>query len=276
MAPKSDVGVWMKLYVSDFKDGTGHMSAAEVGAYWRLLMHGWQHGGIPAKPPRMARITGMGLTEFEDAWREVLAEKFQPHPDDPGLLVNAKQERVRASQSEVLAQRRAAARAGAEARWRHAKRDAVRHRIQDSGEMQGSGAQGLKGSGAYRDQGESEGGPAADAAPPRRRRRLSAAQVEGLSEGLPRTGVEALLEWRAYREEAKVRALTESGWRKLVKDCASDPAGFRAKVDHSIQNGYQGLFAPKETGRSNGRALTEEENLALIREAMRENGIEDG
>ena len=160
---KKATGAWMKLYLDAFKGGTGHMSPAELGAYTRLLLHGWDNGGIPTDLRRMARIAGMDFAEFEVAWEDALREKFSPHPDDPKRLVNAKQETVRGEQEKHVAQRKAAA----DARWSKGKdangmREACDRISEDGSEpgceppcetaedlgIQGLGTEGIRGPGA--------------------------------------------------------------------------------------------------------------------------------
>lgn len=66
---------WMPLYVADYLADTGHLSAAEHGAYLLLIMHYWQNGGLPNEDRRLARICRMSPEEWADA-RETLFDMF--------------------------------------------------------------------------------------------------------------------------------------------------------------------------------------------------------
>lgn len=72
---------WMPLYIGDYRGDTAHLSAAEHGAYLLLVMHYWQHDGLPDNDEQLARIAaGMPIDEwlamkpriqayFHDGWR---------------------------------------------------------------------------------------------------------------------------------------------------------------------------------------------------------------
>ena len=66
----------MPLYVADYLADTGHLSAAEHGAYLLLIMHYWQNGGLPNEDRRLARICRMSADEWADA-RETLFDLFE-------------------------------------------------------------------------------------------------------------------------------------------------------------------------------------------------------
>lgn len=66
---------WMPLYVADYLADTGHLSAAEHGAYLLLIMHYWQNGGLPNEDRRLARICRMSPDEWAEA-RETLFDMF--------------------------------------------------------------------------------------------------------------------------------------------------------------------------------------------------------
>jgi uncharacterized protein YdaU (DUF1376 family) len=66
---------WMPLYVADYLADTGHLSAAEHGAYLLLIMHYWQNGGLPNEDRRLARIARMSPDEWSES-REVLFDLF--------------------------------------------------------------------------------------------------------------------------------------------------------------------------------------------------------
>jgi uncharacterized protein YdaU (DUF1376 family) len=54
---------WMPIFWGDFLANTMHLSAQEVGAYFLLIAHAWEHGGrVPYDNARIARIRS-------DHWR---------------------------------------------------------------------------------------------------------------------------------------------------------------------------------------------------------------
>lgn len=79
-----------QFYADDFIGGTCHFSAAEVGAYIRLLCHQWGNGEIPADHERLERIAGGPVTE------EVLA-KFPNRKNEKMEKVRAASEKFRAA-----------------------------------------------------------------------------------------------------------------------------------------------------------------------------------
>lgn len=66
---------WMPLHVGEYLADTGHLSAAEHGAYLLLIMHYWQHRSLPDDDRKLARICRMEPDDFSAA-RETLAEFF--------------------------------------------------------------------------------------------------------------------------------------------------------------------------------------------------------
>lgn len=65
----------MPLYVADYLADTGHLGAAEHGAYLLLIMHYWANGGLPDDDRKLARIARMDASEWADA-RETIGEFF--------------------------------------------------------------------------------------------------------------------------------------------------------------------------------------------------------
>lgn len=60
--------------------------------------------------------------------------------------------------------------------------------------------------------------------------------------------------WIAYRKEIK-KPIKKITIENLVKDYVQDPLAFYHKVEHSITNGYQGLFAPKASTKETTRSV---------------------
>jgi uncharacterized protein YdaU (DUF1376 family) len=71
---------WMALHVGDYLADTAHLDATESGAYLHLIMHYWQHGGLPEDDRALQKIAKISshrwrkirpiLQEFfHDGWR---------------------------------------------------------------------------------------------------------------------------------------------------------------------------------------------------------------
>lgn len=69
---------WMPLHITDYLADTGHLNAAEHGAYLMLIMHYWQNGSLPEDERLLARLARMSKDEWADS-RDVLAMLFGPN-----------------------------------------------------------------------------------------------------------------------------------------------------------------------------------------------------
>jgi len=66
---------WMPLHIADYLSDTGHLSAAEHGAYLLMIMHYWQNGRLPESERLIARIAKMDAGQWGES-RDVLAMLF--------------------------------------------------------------------------------------------------------------------------------------------------------------------------------------------------------
>lgn len=82
-----------QLYASDFYVDTAGWTAAEVGAYLRLLLHQWVEGPLENKMTVLARIAGVDPRNMQKMWSTVIAKKFTA--DDAGMLFNKRLEQTR-------------------------------------------------------------------------------------------------------------------------------------------------------------------------------------
>ncbi len=55
----------MPFYVADYLADTGHLSAAENGAYMLLIMHYWRTGGLPPDDDMRRRVSRMTHREWQ-------------------------------------------------------------------------------------------------------------------------------------------------------------------------------------------------------------------
>ena len=131
MAPKTDVGAWMKFFPADWIAGTRMLPPLARAAYIDLLCSSWEHGSIPDDPKLLWRFCSMSFEEFAEAWQHLRC-KWELHPTEQGRLVNPKQESVRSGQEDRVRggkkrmagmtpeERRAMGKQGADARWGNA------------------------------------------------------------------------------------------------------------------------------------------------------------
>jgi uncharacterized protein YdaU (DUF1376 family) len=66
---------WMPLYIADYLADTTHLDCAESGAYLHLIMHYWQHGGLPEDDEKCRRIAKAMPSHWRRI-RPVLAQFF--------------------------------------------------------------------------------------------------------------------------------------------------------------------------------------------------------
>ncbi len=63
---------YMPFYVADYLADTGHLSAAENGAYLLLIMHYWRTGGLPPDDEMRRRVSRMTHREWQRSRTTVL------------------------------------------------------------------------------------------------------------------------------------------------------------------------------------------------------------
>lgn len=73
---------WMPFYVADYIRDTRHLSPAQHGSYFLLILEYWQRGGLPQDEGQLARLAGMTSEEWM-VERNTIAKFFEPgwkHP----------------------------------------------------------------------------------------------------------------------------------------------------------------------------------------------------
>jgi len=72
---------WMPLYIGDYLADTRHLTLEQHGAYLLLIMHYWQHGGLPTDDASLRRIVFIFGSNSSRTWkrmRAAIAPLFQP------------------------------------------------------------------------------------------------------------------------------------------------------------------------------------------------------
>jgi len=67
---------WMPFYVSDYLGDTSHLTQAEHGAYFLLILYYWQHGGLPDDDAQLARVSHSTVEQWTEI-RLVMAGLFR-------------------------------------------------------------------------------------------------------------------------------------------------------------------------------------------------------
>ncbi|HEX2114211.1 MAG TPA: DUF1376 domain-containing protein [Alphaproteobacteria bacterium] len=110
----SRADTWMPLYWGDYHRDTGHLSAAEHGAYLMLLGHYWTTGAPPADDnAQLARIARMTPQEWRKA-RATIAAFFDVKN---GAWTHGRVEHELARAKAKMERRSKAGKRGAEVRW---------------------------------------------------------------------------------------------------------------------------------------------------------------
>jgi uncharacterized protein YdaU (DUF1376 family) len=105
-----------QLYAADFYTDTVSWTAAEVGVYFRLLMHEWINGPLPSSMSKLARIAGVDARNMQKMWSAELANKFLM--DDAEMYINVRLEQTRQKQTQRIEVQREKGKSGAEKRWK--------------------------------------------------------------------------------------------------------------------------------------------------------------
>jgi uncharacterized protein YdaU (DUF1376 family) len=66
---------WLPLYVGDYLRDTRDLNTLQHGAYLLLIMHYWQHDGLPTDDARLAAIAGLTVAQWRRI-REPVQAKF--------------------------------------------------------------------------------------------------------------------------------------------------------------------------------------------------------
>lgn len=77
----------MPIHIGDYKRDTGHLRAAEHGAYLLLLFHHWSTGALPDDDRQLSAIACMSPAEWKRA-RPMLEKFFKPGWVHPRVLVD--------------------------------------------------------------------------------------------------------------------------------------------------------------------------------------------
>lgn len=243
-----------QLYAAQFLAGTADMTAEEVGAYIRLLCQQWLKGGLPDDESRLSVMAGC----TSNALAFVL-HKFSTCED--GELRNEKLESVRADREKFVASRAGNARK----RWEKRNKDALAskktctsisgasssHMLgsspSSSSSSSSSSSNSLSNDKEERSDFDSIGDDLefepAPAPPPKPRKKADPEVEISASLNTPEF-VTAWTEFIAHRKEIK-KPMTPMAMKKQMNALESlGPARAIAAINHSIRNGWQGIFEP--------------------------------
>lgn len=81
---------------------------------------------------------------------------------------------------------------------------------------------------------------------------------------------ESMSQWCAYRQASK-KKLSDFSIRQILKNYEGDPHRLKRDVEHSIANGYMGLFPPSSTNGT--RPLTHAQEMLKLAAELEEQGL---
>lgn len=106
---------WMPLFVGDYLRDTGHLTAAEHGAYLLLLMHAWSRDGLlPLDEERLRTMARMDRKGWAKSRETVLSFFMKTHEG----YRNARVDRELSASQVISKTRRDAGIIGAAKRWK--------------------------------------------------------------------------------------------------------------------------------------------------------------
>jgi|GEM_PF-3522818 len=238
------------FYANDFLASVAEMDPDEVGIFIRLLCYQWINGSV--KKDKAARLGGGKISAAVLAKFEEVASELR----------NPRLEAERQKQADYREQQSQRGRAGAESRW-NSRRDGTRHASANgdtmappsSGQCPNNGfSSSLSSSSSVLSSQrsfsrEAQGAAvAASGVSPKAKKSKSEGKTQ---EPIPvpieldtPEARQALSDWREHRRQ-KRKPLTTIQETKLLAEWAAKSSGrFVAAVNHSIANGWQGLFEP--------------------------------
>lgn len=68
--------IWMPIYIGDYLKDTAHLTQGQHGAYFLLMMHYWQKGGLKSNIPQCYMIARATTEDEKENVKTVLAEFF--------------------------------------------------------------------------------------------------------------------------------------------------------------------------------------------------------
>ncbi len=217
-----------QFYADDFLAGTLEMSQSDVGAFIRLLCHQWSRGSIPVETEKQQRLAGGSVSV------DVLA-KFQLCDD--GLLRNARLEAEREKQQEYRNKQREKGLKSALAR------SVVNH---------GSAAVGTTVEQSHQPDGQPDGQPELNSPSPSpiiKNTPSISPWVVAFGVELPESlrtenCLEAVKLWLKYKSERR-EGYKQTGLKAALTKWSREfnPATFPSAVDHSMAQGWKGIFA---------------------------------
>jgi uncharacterized protein YdaU (DUF1376 family) len=225
-----------QFYPADFAMGCAFLSTEEVGAYILLLCHQWEHGGLPDDAIALQR-----LCKCNAPVSAAVLAKFVRGED--GRLRNARLEEIRAAQDTYRERIGAARSKAAAARWSKGPKPVQAEEAAPEPDANAMQLQSKSNAGALhlgvgdgdRDrEGRKEG-----------RNARTKAKPEPPALPFPSPAfAQAVARWMQHRRERRA-PLTPTATAEWLRKCeAMGEARAIAAIEHSIANGWQGMFEP--------------------------------
>lgn len=225
------------------------MSYAVRGIYITLLSLDWIEDGITES--QFNQICGFAKSEFQgtggyDTAIAQLLPCFSKHPTKDGCVTNPRLQKERKAQAERRADRSEAGKLGAEKRWKGKKNNKITK----------------NGTAIKLPMAKHSSSSSSSSSSTNKNSALTSADFV-FPEKLNNQNCKTLLdEFIKHRAEKKA-PVTKTQIEKVLKKYAEKPVDFITNLEHSISNGYQGIFPPSNSTQKTGQSVDPRVNTIL-------------
>ena len=256
---------FLPLYFGDFLSSTAEWENDERGAYLLLLGHQWTLGSLPDDEQKLSKMCSKHVRTFRKMWVRI-SQKFVKRAD--GRLINPRLEEHRERHMSLIERKKSGGKLGAQRRWGTLTTDST-----TIGSPIGSPISTPYDTNQTKPKKEEETPPTplaggidsdTDSGDKKRAVAKKVKPLADLPDYPPELNRQAWAQWTNYRSQIRKPIRHASLQAAMKSMCAiGDEVAQQIAVDHSIANGWQGLFA-RDSRVVSGRKSFDEIRRSLV------------